>query len=156
MNACPECGSVLPLAEMLDEEAEIQVHALELRVRSLQSKVTRMEREREAQTVAKRDGAVWQRVITAWLEAFPDKTPSAKSVKSARATKVFMRLDSGATVDDVLAAIRGAQLYPFVVFGKRVKSGSRSDLADDLEDIVAVNRDREFDFLVEAGRNADR
>lgn len=144
---CPRCAQA-------EDEAAIQVQHMERELRSMRSKVTKMERQIERDEVKKRDGAMWKRILSAWLEAFPDKRPTAKGVKSARATKVFLRLEAGAAEDDILDAIRGAQEYPYVVFGKRQKRGSASDLADDLEDIVALKRDKEFDFLREAGVRA--
>lgn len=144
---CPRCANVI-------EHAEAQLRAMEMELRQKRAKITRLERQADRETVAKRDGAVWKDVLAYWLEAFPDKRPSAKGIKSARATKVFMRLESGANVEDVKLSIDGARLYPYVVFGKRQKSGSKSDLADDLEQIMAINRDHEFDFLRDAGRAA--
>lgn len=143
-----------PICEQARQDAEVQIVAMEQELRSKRAKITKLERERERDEVAKRDGAVWKRILKAWLEAFPDKRPTAKGVKSARATKAFLRLQAGASEQDVLDAILGARLYPYVVYGKRQKSGSRSDLADDLEQIMAISRDHEFDFLVAEGRRA--
>lgn len=142
---CPNCAE-------REQWAEAQVRKMEMERRGDRAKVTRMENAAERDLVRRRDGATWEHALEQWLAAFPDKRPSSKSIKSARATKFFQRLEAGATPDDVDDAIRGAKAYPYVVYGKRVKSGSKSDLANDLEDIVAVNSDRQFDALVEIGR----
>jgi hypothetical protein len=64
-----------------------------------------------------------------------------------------MRLEAGATVDDVLCAIRAAKTYPHIVYGRRVKTGSKSDLSVGIQEILSVNNDANFDFLVEVGRS---
>lgn len=144
---CPRC------AETRDE-AETQVGAIEREIRKYRTKVTKLERAAERDEVKRRDGAVWKQILEAWREAFPGKKVRSTDIKSARATKVFLRLERGASIEDCLDAIEGARQFPYVVFGKRQKSGSRSDLADDLEHIMAVNRDHEFDFLADVGRKA--
>lgn len=125
---------------------------LEREARNLRAKITRLENEAERQAVAKRDGAQWKAILAYWQEAFPDKRISSKSIKSARATKFFLRLEAGATPEDVRYAIDAAKVWRYIVFGKRVKSGSKSDLAVDLEHIVSVGNDAQFDGLVELGR----
>jgi hypothetical protein len=157
---CEKCGGVLHCPECGHEPDDcpiclghdVQVSGLERDLRTKRGALTKLERAAERETVKRRDGAVWNRILSAWLEAFPDKKPSATSVKSARATATFLRLQSGATEDDFLAAIRGAREYPYVVYGKRQRKGSRSDLADDLQHIAAINRDHEFEFLRDVGR----
>lgn len=142
-DSCPRCA-----------ELEVQVRAMEKERRADRAARSKAERALEKDVVAKRDKSDWERILTYWLAAFPDKKPTAKGIKSARATKFFMRCDSGATVEDVELAIDGAKEWPYIVFGKRQKSGSKSDLADDLEDIVSLGKDANFDFLVLAGRVA--
>ncbi|MGH8524364.1 MAG: hypothetical protein ACREXY_09135 [Gammaproteobacteria bacterium] len=145
---CPNCAETR-------EWAEEQVRSLELERRKDRGRITRLEREVERAVVAKRDGAEWVRITAHWQAAFPQLKPRGLSVKSARATKVFQRLETGCSVDDVLAAIDGAKAWPYVVFGKRQRTGSKSDLAIDLEDIVSVGKDRNFDFLVVEGNARD-
>lgn len=125
---------------------------LERELRNYRSKVTRLEREAERQAVAKRDGKLWKETLEYWCAAFPDKRISSKGIKSARATKFFQRLEAGATPEDVRYAIDAAKVWRYVVFGKRQKSGCRSDLAIDLEQIVSVGNDAQFDSLIERGR----
>ena len=144
---CPACAHV-------EDEAAIQVRAMELELQKMRSKVTHMERQADRDAVAKRDGATWKRLLNAWLEAFPNKRPTAKGAKSARATHAFLRLESGATIEDFEDAIRGAKEFPFVTFGKRTKTGAAGDRKDDLQDIAAVKNDAMFDWLRDAGRAA--
>lgn len=125
---------------------------LERDLRNYRSRLTQMERKAERELVAKRDGKTWKEILAYWEAAFPDKRISSKGIKSARATKFFQRLEAGATPEDVRYAIEAARALPYVVYGKRVKTGSKSDLAIDLEDIVSVGADARFDALVECGR----
>lgn len=141
---CPHCAET-------KQWAEDQVRALEIERRQQRAKITKLLNEAERQKVAKRDGATWKELLACWLLAFPNKRPSATGIKSARATAVFLRLESGADVESVKNAIAGAMKYPFVVFGKRRESGSQSDRADDLQDIMHINNDALFDFLRDAG-----
>lgn len=121
-------------------------------LRNYRAKVTRLENDAERNAVAKRDGATWKAILSYWQAAFPDRRISSKGIKSARATKFFQRLEAGATPEDVHYAIDAAKVWQFIVFGKRQKSGSKSDLAIDLEQIVSVGNDAQFDGLVEKGR----
>lgn len=142
---CPNCAERA-------QWAEDQVRALEMEKRALRTKVTKAERAAEHATMAKRDGAVWQEALSCWLAHFPHKKPSGVGIKSARATKFFQRLETGATLLDVQDAIRAAKVVPYIVYGRRVKAGSKADLSDDLEQIVSVGNDAQFDRLVEIGR----
>lgn len=144
---CPYCAATR-------EEAEVQMRAMEMERRKDRATVTRLRNEMEAAKVAKRDASVWAELLGCWQLAFPDKRPTATGVKSARATAVFQRLDSGAEAEDIKNAIAGAMRYPYVVFGKRRETGSTSDRADDLQEIMSVNNDAQFDFLVAVGREA--
>lgn len=125
---------------------------LERDLRNARSKITRLERDAERNEVSKRDGATWKAALEHWCQAFPDKRISSKGIKSARATKYFQRLEAGATPEDVNLAVDAARVWQYVVFGKRQKSGSQSDLAIDLEHICSVGNDAQFDRLVEIGR----
>lgn len=125
---------------------------LERDLRNYRSKVTRLENDAERNLVAKRDGKDWQEIIAYWEQAFPDKRLTSKGIKSARATKFFQRCDAGAMLEDIRFAIDAAKVWRWVVFGKRQKSGSNSDLAIDLEHICSVGNDAQFDRLVELGR----
>lgn len=125
---------------------------IERELRVMRAKITRLENDAERNIVAKRDGKLWKDTLAYWQKAFPDKRISSKGIKSARATKFFQRLEAGATPEDVRYAIDAAKVWQFVVFGKRQKSGSKSDLAIDLEHIVSVGNDAQFDRLVEIGR----
>lgn len=138
------------------ESAEVQVTAMERERRADRSARAKAEKAVERFVEAKRDAKVWKEAIAYWCEAFPDKRVTSKGVKSARATKFFQRLDAGATVEDVRYAIDAAKVWQYVVFGKRQKSGSRSDLATDLEHICSVGNDAQFDGLVEIGRALER
>lgn len=129
---------------------------LEREARNLRAKITRLENEAERNAIAKRDGKVWKDTFAYWEKAFPEKRVTSKGVKSARATKVFQRLEAGATPEDVRYAIDAAKVWRYVVFGKRQKSGSKSDLAIDLQEIVAVGNDAQFDKLVELGREMEQ
>lgn len=153
-----ESGEVLdadcPRCEDTRVECDIQVSTMERELRGMRSKLTRAERKLEAESIKKRDGASWKLVLGKWMEVFPDKRVTSKGVKSARATAYFLRQDAGATEEDVIDAIYGAKAYPYVVYGKRRQTGSESDLLIDLQDIVSVNNDRNFDFLCEVGRAA--
>lgn len=153
MSHCPECGAVFECPVCLGRD--VQVGKMERELRAARGKVTKLEREREVQKVAKRDGAVWKRILGAYREAFPDKRLSATGIKSARATAVFQRMEQGATVEDWLAVIRGGKEYPFVVYGERRRSGSQADRADDLQDFAHLHKDRLFEFLRDAGRVPD-
>lgn len=143
-----------PLCEGTVRESEIQMHAMELELRRYRSRVTRLENEAEAAKVAKRDGKTWEEVLRCYRLAFPEKRLSATGIKSETATKVFERLATGTSVEDLKDAIAGAMQFPFVVFGKRTRSGSASDRADHLRDIVSVNNDANFDFLRDVGHTA--
>jgi hypothetical protein len=143
---CPYCAD-------LRVETEGQLVAMERELRQKRSKITKLENAAERDLVKKRDAAAWKDVLSAWMIAFPTKKPSATGIKSARATKVFMRLESGSSVEEIKNAIAGAMVYPFVVYGKRQKTGSRTDDASDLQDIVSTNNDANFDFLCEVGRD---
>lgn len=140
-DACPQCVVY-----------EDNLTRIEMEVRNYRSRITRLENDAERNLVAKRDGAVWKDIIAYWERAFPGKRLTSKGIKSARATKFFQRLEAGATPEDVRYAIDAAKVWQYVVFGKRQKSGSRSDLAIDLEHIVSVGNDAQFDRLVELGR----
>lgn len=126
---------------------------LERDLRTARAAITRLERDAERNLVAKRDGKLWLETIEYWCKAFPEKRVTSKGIKSARATKFFQRLEAGATPEDVRYAIDAAKVWKYVVFGKRQKSGSKSDLAIDLEHIVSVGNDAQFDGLVEKGRS---
>ena len=141
---CPHC-------EETKEWAETQVRACEMELRRFRSKVTKLENEAERQAVARRDGAAWKEFLRCYQLAFPAKRLTATGIKSATATKFFVRLESGATVEDTINAIAGAYVYPYVVFGKRVKTGSKSDHAIHPQDILSVNNDALFDSLRDAG-----
>lgn len=141
---CPECAATA-------DEAAIQVGGMERELRSMRSKLTKAERAAERDEVKRRDGDIWQRILGAWLETFPDKRPTAKGIRSARATAVFLRLESGAAEEDVVAAIVGARVWPYVVYGKRRQSGSPSDEATDLQEIMSLKNDGMFDFLRDVG-----
>lgn len=125
---------------------------LERDLRNARTAITRLERDAERNLVAKRDGAQWKAVLAFWELHFPEKRISSKGIKSARATKYFQRLEAGATPADVEYAIAAATVWRYVVYGKRTKTGSASDLAIDLQDIVSVGNDAQFDRLVELGR----
>lgn len=125
---------------------------IERELRNMRSKVTRLENDAERNLVAKRDGKVWQDAIAYWEHTFPEKRVTSKGIKSARATKFFQRLEAGATPEDVQYAIDAARVWRYVVFGKRQRSGSQSDLSIDLEHICSVGNDAQFDRLVELGR----
>jgi hypothetical protein len=127
----------------------------ERELRNYRARVTRLENEAERNAVAKRDGKLWNETLAYWCEAFPEKRISSKGIKSARAAKFFQRLEAGATPEDVRYAIDGAKFWRYVVFGKRQRKGSPSDLAVDLEHIVSVGNDAQFDSLVERGRDAE-
>lgn len=142
---CPQCAATR-------EETEAQLAAMERERRSDRIARAKAEKAVERDQVTRRDGATWQRIREHWQAAFPELKPTSLGIKSARATKVFLRLEAGATELDVLHAIDAAKRWRYVVYGKRTKTGSKSDLAIDLEDIVAIKRDREFDFLVTEGR----
>jgi hypothetical protein len=129
---------------------------VERELRNYRSKVTRLENEAERNAVAKRDGKLWKETLAYWQAAFPEKRISSKGIKSARATRLFQRLEAGATPEDVRHAIDAARSVPYVVYGRRVKSGSRADLAVDLEDVVSVGHDARFDELVELGREMEK
>jgi hypothetical protein len=141
---CPECADT-------KEWAEEQVRALELERRKDRAKITRLERAAERDQVARRDGATWQRIRDHWLAAFPELKPTSLGIKSARATQVFLRLEAGATEADIMAAIDAAREWRWIVYGKRTKSGSKHDLAIDLEQIVSTKHDHLFDLLVTEG-----
>lgn len=136
-DTCPSCEGY----SLLEREA-----------RNYRAKITRLENEAERNLIAARDGATWKAILAYWQAAFPDKKISSKGIKSARATKFFQRLEAGATSADVEYAIDAAAQVPYVVYGRRVKTGSRADLAVDLEDICSVGHDARFDELVELGR----
>lgn len=136
-DACPSCEAY---------------GRIEADLRNYRTKVTRLEHEAERNLVAKRDAKVWTETLAYWGRAFPDKRVTSKGIKSARATKFFQRLDAGATAEDVRHAINAARVWQYVVFGKRQKSGSKSDLAVDLEHICSVGNDAQFDDLCEKGR----
>lgn len=125
---------------------------LERELRRYRTNLTRAEHAAERADVAKRDGKTWKDAIAYWEEAFPEKRVTSKGIKSARATKFFLRLEAGATPEDVRLAIDAAKTWRYVVFGKRQKAGSKSDLAIDLEQIVSVGNDAQFDRLAELGR----
>lgn len=146
-ESCPDC-------ERMQTAADDQVRLMERELRTMRAKIAKLEREAEYDPVKARDGATWKRLLAAWLEAFPDKRPTAKGVKSARATQVFLRLESGATIEDFEDAIRAAREYPYVTFGKRTRTGAANDRKDDLQDIASVKNDAMFDWLRDAGRAA--
>jgi hypothetical protein len=146
-NECPGCDETR-------RYAEIQMREMELELRKMRARVTRAENQLEAAEVGKRDGKVWKELLGYWQLKFPERRITSKNVKSARATKVFARLDAGAQIGDFQLAIDGAHAFPYVVFGKRVKTGSPSDLAVDLEDIASIKKDKDFDWLVAAGMEA--
>jgi hypothetical protein len=147
---CPDCSATRALAED-------QMHRMELELRAMRGKLTKAERAVEHAKVARRDGAVWEEALGFWLRTFPDKRPSSVGIKSARATKFFERFESISDPDPmgvVRAAVLGAKAYPYVVYGSRTKTGPKSALATDLQELVHVGQDHLFDFLVEAGRGA--
>jgi hypothetical protein len=139
---CPNCADL-----------EDQVRGLEMEARRFRTKITQLKNAAEADVVAKRDKSTWATILGEWKRTFPERRTSATSIKSASATKAFMRLEAGATVDDVLCAIRAAKTYPHIVYGRRVKTGSKSDLSVGIQEILSVNNDANFDFLVEVGRS---
>lgn len=126
-------------------------YVLEREARLYRAKITRLENDAERQMVARRDGAAWKEFLRCYQLAFPEKRLTATGIKSATASKFFVRLEAGATLEQTLDAIRGAWSYQYVVFGKRVRSGSKSDHSIHPQDIVSVNNDALFDFLVSAG-----
>lgn len=141
---CPNC-------EDTRRAAEVQVNAMEKERRTDRAARTKAENALEVAAAGRRDEKVWLDLFECWRLAFPEKKPSSNSVKSARATKVFQRLTMGATPEDVKDAIAGAMVFRYVVFGKRVTNGSRTDDGSDLADIVSPDNDRNFDFLREEG-----
>lgn len=160
----PELGAKRKVTPWVDENGEVTgdtcptcegYSQLERDLRNARTKITRLEREAERATVAKRDGNLWKETVAFWEAAFPEKRITSKGVKSARATKYFQRLEAGAKPEDVRYAITAAKTWRYVVFGKRQKSGSKSDLAIDLEHIVSVGNDAQFDRLVELGREME-
>lgn len=146
-----ESSSPCPLCAVTEDAAEIQVHGMELERRKDRAALTRMRNEMEAAEVGRRDKALWQELLDCWLLAFPDKKPTAKGIKSARATAVFQRIERGAMPEDIKNAIAGAMVFRYVVYGRRVANGSRTDDGSDLADIVSPDNDRNFDFLAEEG-----
>lgn len=140
-----------PICEETIRNAETQIVAMEQERRRDRAARTAAENKLEAAEIGKRDKSAWDEILGAWLLAFPGKSPKAKTIKSARATKVFQRIERGASVEDVKDAIAGAMVYRYVVFGKRVTNGSRTDDGSDLADIVSPDNDRNFDFLAEEG-----
>lgn len=142
---CPHC-------EETRAEAETQVHHLELEARRFRSRITRLQNEADAALISRRDAAVWLDILDCWMKAFPAKRPTAKGIKSERATKVFLRLESGASVEDCKNAIAGAMFYPYRHFNNRVKEPTgKSAEETDLSDIMSINRDAIFDFLRDRG-----
>jgi len=141
---CPLCGDVRA-------ETEAQMRAMEMDLRRWRAKCSKLENAAERELVAKRDGAAWKEFLRCYKAAFPEKRLSATGVKSATATDFFLRLQAGTDLEGVKNAIAGAVVYPYIVYGRRVKSGSRSDLANHPRDILSVNNDANFDFLVEVG-----
>ena len=126
---------------------------IERELRNMRSKITRLENDAERNAVARRDGATWKATLEYWQEAFPEKRISSRGIKSARATKFFQRLEAGATVEDVRYAIDAAKVWRWVTFGRRTKAATdKSNPAMDIEDIVSVGNDSQFDALVERGR----
>lgn len=141
---CPHCAAT-------KEWAENQVRSMEIERRKDRAAVTRMKNEMEAQKVAKRDASVWKEALRCWQLAFPSKRPTSTGVKSARATAFFQRLEAGATLEDVLDVIAGGMRYPYVVYGVRRESGSPSDRKDDLQDLMHLGNDGQFDMLRDVG-----
>lgn len=152
----PDRGSE-PLMPWVDEQGVVSetcpncLHA-ERELRNYRAKITRLLNEAESAKVAKRDGKVWLEAIEHWILAFPGRRITSKGIKSERATIFFQRLDAGASEQDVRDAVVGAKEFPYIVYGKRTKTGSKSDLAVDLVDVC--KHDTQFDFLVEVGRKA--
>lgn len=144
-EGCPHC-------EQARAEAEAQVLAMERERRSDRIARGKAEKVADRAEVARRDGKVWKEILAYWEQAFPDKRISSKGIKSARATKLFQRLEAGTTSEDVRYAIDAAKVWRWVVYGKRQRNGSQSDLAIDLQDVVSVGNDAQFDRLVELGR----
>lgn len=140
-DECPDCVRYEANLQMMEREA-----------RNYRAKITRLENDAERNIVAKRDGATWKALLAYWQAAFPDRRVTSKGIKSARATKVFQRLEAGATTEDIQYAVDAAKVWQWVVYGKRQKSGSKSDLAVDLEHIVSIGNDAQFDDLVAKGR----
>lgn len=141
---CPYCAGTVEECDAIVSRVEKNRHA-DILARA------KAEKALERDVVAKRDGADWQRIVTHWKETFPQIKATSLSIRSNRATHTFIRIERGCSVDDVLAAIDGAKEWPYVVFGKRVRTGSRSDLGIDIEDIVSIKHDRNFDFLLSEG-----
>lgn len=135
---CPNCADL-----------DILVTAMERERRSDRIARAKAEKAVERDQVAKRDGAMWQRILAKWEETFPEKRITSKGIKSERATVFFLRLEAGATIEHVELAVAAARKWPCVVYGKRQQTGSRSDLAIDL--IQICKGDAQFDFLVERG-----
>jgi hypothetical protein len=145
---CPHC-------QQTRIDAETQIHAMELERRKDRAAVTRAQNQLAAAAESKRDGAIWKKSVAHWRATFPELKPTSLGVKSARATAYFQRLEAGALPEDVDLAVSAAKEYPYVVFGKRRRTGSRDDLAIDLQQIVSVGNDAQFDFLVSVGRKAE-
>lgn len=143
-ESCPRC-------EAAEVEAETQIFRMEQERRQDRAARTKAENALEAAETGRRDEKLWLELFDCWRLAFPEKRPTTKAVKSARATAVFKRLTAGATPEDIKDAIAGAMVYRYVVFGKRVTNGSRTDDGSDLADIVSPDNDRNFDFLSEEG-----
>lgn len=142
----PEC----PHCEQARREAEVQIVAMERELRSYRSRLTRAENALQAHEQSKRDGAVWKAALKHWQETFPDRRITSKSIQSQRATIYFQRLGAGASPEDVDLAVTAAREYPYVVYGRRRKSGAKSDMAIDIIDIC--KNDVMFDWLVSKGR----
>jgi len=146
-----EVGGECPLCADVRAETEAQVRAMEMDLRRWRAKCSKLENATERELVAKRDGAAWKEFLRCYKAAFPEKRLSATGVKSASATKFFMRLDAGASLEDVKDAIAGAMELPYVTFGKRTKTGAAHDLAVHPQDIVSPQNDANFDVLRDAG-----
>ena len=146
-EGCPHC-------ETVRQECEVQIAAMERERRADRSARARAEAEVQREHAAKRDGAIWKRILSTWADTFPEhaKRLRSKGIKSARATAVFLRIEAGASVEDWEDAIMGARQLPYVTFGKRTATGTEHDLAVDLQQIAAPNRDHEFELLCEVGK----
>lgn len=149
-ESCPAC-------EKTRADCDSIMAANERDQRVWKLRATRAENALEAQRTARQDKATWVAVLDEWLAVFPDvPKPRSISVKSARAQEVFARLNNGASVEDVLDAIHGAKVYPYLNFGERAANcAAQGKRAVDLSDICAVKgqkADKNFDLLAAEGR----
>lgn len=146
---CPSCAQVRTECDQILSANERDQRVWKLRA-------TRAETKLEAQTATRRDKAEWQRILDTWLLVFPDEPKlRSTSVKSARATEYFARTDTGAFEADVVNAIHGARVRPYLRYGRRVeKRGPETERAVDIADVVKTSgtyADANFDLLCAIG-----